>query len=931
MSDKRMTSQRSFNDLKLTNISPPLLTNTQTQFQSIENLANQKSGKLVGSLLTSKSKDQLYNVQNSSKVNNSINSAQQITNAQNNNIRKILPSAPYSQFKQTFYTGEEAKPTTADNFRMTASSYFKKQQSNNTNSSTNQNPYQNQVLQPLKIQADAQKFEMQKDEGLQLYKDLKQKQLPNNLINQTPQLNIKLPQQIANQSSSVLQSFVNIQNPHRLRPLTNSNANQNEQFNSQNEFKNFNIVNSNQFPRSSSRPTKPEEENQLKSNKFRGYPLSLDRKSQVGNLVSALNGGNTVPFTNRVDIKLSDSDFTKFKDGFRKDPKTLSTTSPNLKVQIPPIQKEEQQSIKNKLQIDQFKTVDYTNIYDQTQPHQQDKIKNIKTLQKNLSASKLYLPPQKEMKILFPQATALHQHSHHSLDLSSQNVKANNLQNAHIEESDSNNYYSNNSGITNLSHHHSMSYSQKFQKEEQYGTQNEESRKNRPPVSSGFPKSQSAQSLLIRTKKDLQNSQLKTVDEEHDKLDGQQVINLEMGLGLNAAQVMNKRTPDDSKMRGTGNKFFEKRFIDRITSNQNENPQQLHQSQAPQSTISSNINNSANIMSSYYSRPKQDKDKSTQFLKYSAISKAGRNSRLVTKTNQDSYSVIKGYCGSQTNWFFGVFDGHGTYGHFASEYASRCLSQKLVSLVNSIQHHATGNKAFEMLKNKDPNILHQNQVDISSLDEQNLRSLMTAAYEWTNEQMGLQGFDVSYSGSTSVTLVVVKDYFIVANAGDSRCILFKNNSTSVLNEAEGLSRDHKPNLAGESERIISKNGRIDAFKDSSGHNVGPMRVWMKHEDIPGLAMSRSLGDAVAESLGVIATPDIKFYKRQYERDRALVVCSDGVTEFMEDQQIGEIIEPFYKNNDTEGACRKLVEEATNQWLKEESVIDDITAIVIFFH
>ena len=182
-----------------------------------------------------------------------------------------------------------------------------------------------------------------------------------------------------------------------------------------------------------------------------------------------------------------------------------------------------------------------------------------------------------------------------------------------------------------------------------------------------------------------------------------------------------------------------------------------------------------------------------------------------------------------------------------------------------------------------------------------------------------------------MTLVVVKDYFIVANAGDSRCILFKNNSTSVLNEAEGLSRDHKPNLAGESERIISKNGRIDAFKDSSGHNVGPMRVWMKHEDIPGLAMSRSLGDAVAESLGVIPTPDVKFYKRQYERDRAIVVCSDGVSEFMENEQIGEIIEPFYKNNDTEGACRKLVEEATSLWLKEESVIDDITAIVIFFH
>ena len=110
-----------------------------------------------------------------------------------------------------------------------------------------------------------------------------------------------------------------------------------------------------------------------------------------------------------------------------------------------------------------------------------------------------------------------------------------------------------------------------------------------------------------------------------------------------------------------------------------------------------------------------------------------------------------------------------------------------------------------------------------------------------------------------------------------------------------------------------------------------MRVWMRTEDIPGLAMSRSLGDLLATSLGVIATPDTKFYRRQQDKDRAVVVCSDGVHEFMSNEEIGDIIQPFYANNETEGACRKLVEEATQKWMREESVIDDITAIVIFFH
>jgi len=57
------------------------------------------------------------------------------------------------------------------------------------------------------------------------------------------------------------------------------------------------------------------------------------------------------------------------------------------------------------------------------------------------------------------------------------------------------------------------------------------------------------------------------------------------------------------------------------------------------------------------------------------------------------------------------------------------------------------------------------------------------------------------------------------------------------------------------------NGRIDSYKDSNGAPLGPMRVWMKNEDTPGLAMSRSLGDELSKSLGVVATPDTKITKR----------------------------------------------------------------------
>lgn len=57
------------------------------------------------------------------------------------------------------------------------------------------------------------------------------------------------------------------------------------------------------------------------------------------------------------------------------------------------------------------------------------------------------------------------------------------------------------------------------------------------------------------------------------------------------------------------------------------------------------------------------------------------------------------------------------------------------------------------------------------------------------------------------------------------------------------------------QRVIASGGRIDSYRDHKGNKVGPERVWLLNEDIPGLAMARSFGDAVAARVGVIAVPE----------------------------------------------------------------------------
>jgi serine/threonine protein phosphatase PrpC len=61
--------------------------------------------------------------------------------------------------------------------------------------------------------------------------------------------------------------------------------------------------------------------------------------------------------------------------------------------------------------------------------------------------------------------------------------------------------------------------------------------------------------------------------------------------------------------------------------------------------------------------------------------------------------------------------------------------------------------------------------------------------------------------------------------------------------------------------------------------MGPLRVWHKNENIPGLAMSRSFGDHAAAEVGVTAEAEI-LEMNLNESDKFIILASDGVWEFL---------------------------------------------------
>jgi serine/threonine protein phosphatase PrpC len=107
-----------------------------------------------------------------------------------------------------------------------------------------------------------------------------------------------------------------------------------------------------------------------------------------------------------------------------------------------------------------------------------------------------------------------------------------------------------------------------------------------------------------------------------------------------------------------------------------------------------------------------------------------------------------------------------------------------------------------------------------------------------------------------------------------------------------------------------------------------MRVWAPNDDMPGLAMSRSMGDGLAHSVGVTPIPEITQYDVQPE-DRFLIIASDGIWEFMTNEEVANVVAPYFDQNLPEAGANQLVKEALKTWQREEDVVDDITCVIVF--
>ena len=294
--------------------------------------------------------------------------------------------------------------------------------------------------------------------------------------------------------------------------------------------------------------------------------------------------------------------------------------------------------------------------------------------------------------------------------------------------------------------------------------------------------------------------------------------------------------------------------------------------------------------------------------KVGSFSQAGKGEDGFTKVNQDSFLVLQNQYNFKDFNIFSVLDGHGVNGHLVSRFVTKYFTSFFKN-----------NKKMNQYINDEDTVcyrLKKNEYDI-----------LKRAFRHAERDISKNSdIDANFSGTTCVMVFQIGEKLICANVGDSRAIIVKGTDNNL--DIKPLSIDQKPNDPEESKRIEENGGEISQYEED-GEKSGPFRVWKKGEVYPGIAMSRSIGDLIASTLGVI--PEPKFIEDKVDKDtKFIVVASDGVWEFLDNKAVTDIVMPYYKKNDPDGACKALIKESTEWWNKEDIVVDDITVVCVFF-
>ncbi|XP_058748506.1 probable protein phosphatase 2C 60 isoform X1 [Vicia villosa] len=279
--------------------------------------------------------------------------------------------------------------------------------------------------------------------------------------------------------------------------------------------------------------------------------------------------------------------------------------------------------------------------------------------------------------------------------------------------------------------------------------------------------------------------------------------------------------------------------------------------------------------------------------------------------------------------FFGVYDGHG--GKAVAKFCAKYLHQQVLKSEEYIAGDVGTSlqKAFfrmdEMMRGqrgwRELAVLGDKVKGFNGMIEGLIRSPRSSDNnkdqndDWGFEKGPHSDFDGPTSGSTACVAIIRNNLIFVANAGDSRCIISRNG------QAYNLSRDHKPELAIEKERIYKAGGFIHAGRVNGSLNL-----------------ARAIGDVdfknnrflSAEKQVVTANPDINIVDL-HDEDEFIVIACDGIWDCLSSQQLVDFVrQELLVDTKLSEVCERVLDRCLAPSLAMGDGCDNMTMILVQF-
>ncbi|KAG9157541.1 hypothetical protein Leryth_023965 [Lithospermum erythrorhizon] len=325
-------------------------------------------------------------------------------------------------------------------------------------------------------------------------------------------------------------------------------------------------------------------------------------------------------------------------------------------------------------------------------------------------------------------------------------------------------------------------------------------------------------------------------------------------------------------------------------------------------------------MGTYLSTPKTEKDSDdgeNDRLRFGLSSMQGWRSSM-----EDAHAAYPDQDSSTS--FFGVYDGHG--GKAVARFCAKYLHQELVKQeaylardlsialqkaflrMDEIMCGKRGQRELEKLEEEEEQVSEKEGL-ISSLESGEAEP---GNDDWSSDHGSPS--DGPTSGSTACVAIIRHNQLIVANAGDSRCVL------SRKGHAYPMSEDHKPNKESEKERITEAGGYVHIGRVNGSLNL-----------------ARAIGDSFfkmnkslpAEKQIVTANPDIRSVELNND-DEFLILACDGIWDCMSNQEVVDFVkEQLNSENKLSTICEMVFDRCIAPTSGGDGS-DNMTMIIVEF-